>query len=71
MHSAEEFGSAGGGVLPRGLKSWFRFASILPRKAMNLFNRVSRRIRNRGRKRPVHLPFVEDRVLLATFTVTK
>src|SRR5271157_2244983 len=39
---------------------------------MELFNWVSRRIRSRDRKRPVNLSFelVEDRVLLATFTVT-
>ncbi len=39
---------------------------------MKLVNRVSRRIRSRDRKRPVNLSFelVEDRVLLATFTVT-
>ena len=38
---------------------------------MKLFNRVSPRICGRGRKRPVNLSFelVEDRVLLATFTV--
>ena len=38
---------------------------------MKLFNRVSRRILSRGRKRPVNPSFelVEDRVLLATFTV--
>ena len=39
---------------------------------MKVFNRVSRCIRSRGRKRPVNLSFelIEDRVLLATFTVT-
>ena len=40
---------------------------------MKLFNRVSRRIRSQSRKRPpVRLSFdlFEERVLLATFTVT-
>src|SRR5271157_3799677 len=39
---------------------------------MKLFNRVSRRIRSRSRKRPLNLSFefVEDCELLATFTVT-
>ena len=39
---------------------------------MKLFNRVSRRIRSRGRKRPaVHLNFelCEERLLLTTYTV--
>src|SRR5438477_438530 len=39
---------------------------------MKLFNRVTRRVRSRDRKRTIHLAFerFEDRVLLSTFTVT-